>query len=187
MAIVDPEYKFICVDVGGYDRNSDGGILEKSTMGKRLEANTLNVPRNAPLPGQRKDTPIVLIGDKAFALKTYLMKPFPRRLSTSDTRLDNYNYRLCRARCVVENAFGILSKKWRVYKGPIEVKEETTKKIVLATCILHNYLRVKNCDVGLTTDEDESFAAFDQFEHNNQRGPNEALRIQEKFVYFFNS
>jgi len=29
---------------------------------------------------------------------------------------------------VVENAFGILTKKWRVYKGPIEVKEETTKK-----------------------------------------------------------
>jgi len=60
------------------------------------------------------------------------MKPFPQRLSRSDTRLDNYNYILCRARHVVENAFGILTKKWSVYKAPIEVKEETTKKMYIA-------------------------------------------------------
>jgi len=188
MAIVDPDYKFICVDVGGYGRNSDGGILEESTMGKRLEAGTLNVPPNAPLPGQMEDTPMVLIGDEAFALKSYLMKPFPRRLSRSDTRLDNYNYRLCRAMRVVENAFGILTKKWRVYKGPIEVKEETTKKIVLATYILHNYLRLSNSrDIDITSDEDESSAGFSQIEDNNRRGTNESLRIREKFVNFFNS
>ncbi|KAF0710481.1 Reverse transcriptase domain-containing protein, partial [Aphis craccivora] len=41
MATVDPEYKFICIDVGGYGRNSNGGILEKSTMDKWLESGTL--------------------------------------------------------------------------------------------------------------------------------------------------
>jgi len=56
MAIVDPEYKFICIDVGGYGRNSDGGILEESAMGKRLEAGTLNVPKSTPLPGQVENT-----------------------------------------------------------------------------------------------------------------------------------
>ncbi|CAI6355400.1 unnamed protein product [Macrosiphum euphorbiae] len=49
MAIVDPDYKLICVDVGGYGQNSDGGILEESAMGKRLEAGTLNVPKGVPL------------------------------------------------------------------------------------------------------------------------------------------
>lgn len=89
---------------------------------------------------------------------------------------------------MVENAFGILSKKWRIYKGPIEVKEETTKKIVLATCILHNYLRVNNSDVdNITSDEDESSAGFSQIDDNNRRGTNESLRIREKFVNFFNS
>lgn len=114
MAIVDPEYKFICVDVGGYGRNSDWGILEESTMGKRLETGNLNVPKNKPLPGQVEDSPMVLIGDEAFALKPYLLKPFPRRQTRNNVRLDNYNYRLCRARRVVENAFGILTKKWRI-------------------------------------------------------------------------
>jgi len=50
---------------------------------------------------------MILIGDEEFALKTYLMKPFPRRQSRNNERLDTYNYRLCRARRVVENAFGI--------------------------------------------------------------------------------
>lgn len=189
MAIVDPDYKFICVDVGGYGRNSDGGILEESVMGKRLEAGTLNVPESRPLPGKLENTPMVLIGDEAFALKPYLMKPFPRKQSRNNTRLDNYNYRLCRARRVVENAFGILCKKWRIYKGPIEVKEETCIKIVLSTCILHNYLRVKNCDVDNLDedgDEGESFQAFTEIDMNNRRGTNLSLRVREQFVDFFN-
>jgi len=141
----DPDYKFIYVDVGRYGQNSDGEILEESAMGKRLEAGTLNMTKGLPLFGKIEDTPMVLISDEAFALKTYLMKPFPRRQSRNNTRLDTYviRYRLCRARRVVGNAFGILSKKWRVYKGSIELKEDTTIKVILATCILHNYLRVK--------------------------------------------
>ncbi|XP_008179385.1 uncharacterized protein LOC103308193 [Acyrthosiphon pisum] len=117
MAIVDPDYKFICIDVyicidvSGYGRNSDGGILEESIMGKRLEAGTLNVPEDKPLPGKVEKSPMVIIGDEAFSLKTYIMKPFPRRQSRNDRKKDTYNYRLCRARRVVENAFGILAKK----------------------------------------------------------------------------
>jgi hypothetical protein len=95
----------------------------------------LNLPTNKSLPDQVEDSPMVLIGDEAFALKPYLLKPFPRRQSRNNIRLDNYNYRLCRARRVVENAFGILTKKWRIRNRPIEVKEETTIKITMATCI----------------------------------------------------
>ncbi|CAH2000928.1 unnamed protein product [Acanthoscelides obtectus] len=32
MAIVGPDYKFICVDIGGFGKNSDGGIFETSNM-----------------------------------------------------------------------------------------------------------------------------------------------------------
>ncbi|CAH2004359.1 unnamed protein product [Acanthoscelides obtectus] len=35
MAIVGPDYKFICVDIGGFGKNSDGSIFETSNMGKR--------------------------------------------------------------------------------------------------------------------------------------------------------
>lgn len=190
MAIVDFDYNFICVDVGGYGRNSDGGILDETAIGKRLETGTLNLPSNKPLPGQNEAIPMVLIGDEAFALKSYLMKPFPRRLSRLDQRRDKYNYRLCSARRVVENAFGILTKKWRIYKGSIEVKEETTIKIILTTCILHNYIRTKNCDIDTTelTDLDEYklTGALDRLEIDKRRGTKKSLEIREQFVNFFN-
>ena len=32
LAIVGPEYEFLCVDIGAYGRNSDGGIFEESQI-----------------------------------------------------------------------------------------------------------------------------------------------------------
>ncbi|CAI6347218.1 unnamed protein product [Macrosiphum euphorbiae] len=156
-------------------------------MGKRLEADTLNVPKSTPLPGQVENTPMVLIRHEAFALKTYLLKPFPRRLSRNYIRLDTYNYRLCRAKRVVENAFGILTKKWKIYKSTIELKEQTTTLIILTTCILHNYLRIKNFDIDTTAvhseNEDEiTQGALNEFEINNRRGTNKSIQILEHFV-----
>lgn len=37
MAIVGPDYKSICIDIGGFAKYSDGGIFETSNMGKRFE------------------------------------------------------------------------------------------------------------------------------------------------------
>ncbi|CAH2011114.1 unnamed protein product [Acanthoscelides obtectus] len=111
MAIVDPYYKFICVDIGGFGKNSDGGIFEASTMGQRFEAGLMHIPEDKPLPGQREPCPHVLIGDEGFALKPYLMRPLPYRQSKADARKEKYNTGLCRVRRVVENAFGILSQK----------------------------------------------------------------------------
>ena len=34
-AIVDANYKFLCIDIGAYGRNSDGGIFAHSSFGKQ--------------------------------------------------------------------------------------------------------------------------------------------------------
>lgn len=146
LAIADAEYKFICIDVGGYGKNSDGGIFEASNMGQNFMNRTMNVPIDRPLPEQDEPTPCVLIGDEAFSLKSYLMRPFPYTQSKLDPRKDNYNKRLCRARRVVENSFGILVHKWRVFLRPLAMKVQTAIKIVKACCVLHNFLRIKKCD-----------------------------------------
>jgi hypothetical protein len=51
--------------------------------------------------------PHVLVGDEAFLLKTYLMRPYPGSQSKGDSEKSFFNYRLFPARRVVENAFGI--------------------------------------------------------------------------------
>ena len=54
-----------------------------------------------------------------------------------------FNYRLSRARRIVENAFGILSNKFRVFMTPMRLTPDKVVTIVIACCTLHNFLRSK--------------------------------------------
>lgn len=140
LAVVDADYNFVYLDVGNVGRNSDGGVFANSSLSHLLEAEQLFIPNNKPLPCRRIPMPHVLVGDAAFPLKTYIIKPYPGSL-TGQREKEIFNYRLSRARRIVENAFGILSNRFQVYLRPMQLQVETVKKIVLATCALHNFLR----------------------------------------------
>nr|CAI5858212.1 unnamed protein product [Callosobruchus analis] len=55
-----------------------------------------------------------------------------------------FNYRLCRARRVVENVFGILASRFRIFLQPIAIHIESIDAVVLACCTLHNFLRKRS-------------------------------------------
>lgn len=71
LALVDAHYRFIAVDIGGYGRNSDGGLFANSKLGKSLEQNKLNVPKDNALPNTQTIMPYVIVGNEAFPLKNY--------------------------------------------------------------------------------------------------------------------
>ena len=48
---------------------------------------------------------------------------------------------MSRARRVLENAFGILAKKWRISRRSFDVKHEFCDNNIKAYCILHNFVR----------------------------------------------
>ncbi|CAF4890583.1 unnamed protein product [Pieris macdunnoughi] len=73
MALVDANYNFTIVNVGSYGKNSDGGIFANSNLGKELQRKNLSLPASYR-PGS-STAPYVLVGDEAFPLKTYLMRP----------------------------------------------------------------------------------------------------------------
>jgi len=57
------------------------------------------------------------------------------------------NFRQARARRVVENAFGILTTKWRIFRRLIVTNHETITKIVYAACLLHDFMQMQDFSV----------------------------------------
>ncbi|KAL3222167.1 hypothetical protein MRX96_028904 [Rhipicephalus microplus] len=96
LAVVDSDYKFVIVDVGAYGKQSDGGVLEQSKFGCRLENGKLHIPRDLELPNTSHPAPCVFVGDEAFQLRTDFLRPYPGRWLEDEKRI--FNYRLSRAR-----------------------------------------------------------------------------------------
>ena len=115
-------------------------FLSHSDMGKAIEDGSINFPKPEHFGGCNVSLlPYFLVGDEAFALKPWLQCPYPGKSLTEHKRI--FNYRLSRARGIIENTFGILRARWRVFKGPISASVDTVELIVQATVCLHNYLR----------------------------------------------
>ena len=119
MALVDHEYRFSCVDIGAYGSNSDENVFKSLKFGHKLLTRTLNVPAPKVLPNYAGHGPMphVFVADEAFPLNEYIMQPYPRYRESSLPKDEAiFNYRLSRARMVVENSFGILAMRWRLFE-----------------------------------------------------------------------
>jgi hypothetical protein len=133
------------------------------------------------------------------------MKPFS--VKSLDNKRRIFNYRLSRARRVVENAFGILSSVWRVYRKPISLSLDNSKKVVLATVLLHNLLRTKTSTRNIYTppnsiDREDIFTGTLHMGTWRQNGDSQAIQsmgqmssnfysseakeIRDKFTLYFN-
>ena len=140
LAIVDANYKFLWVDIGGRGSNSDAQIFNHSELKECLLHDSIGLPDPAVLPNDIGDElPYYLVGDDAFALSEFMMKPFSRRSMELEERV--FNYCLPRARRVVENAFGILANRWQIILNTMYHEPAVYRKLVETCVILHNYLR----------------------------------------------
>lgn len=67
-----------------------------------------------------------------------MMKPYPGQDLTLAERL--FNYRLSRARRIIENCFGVATSRFRVFPKPIIADVEKVINITKAVVVLHNFL-----------------------------------------------
>ena len=142
VAVVTSDYKFLWIDVSGKGSSSDAHIYNHSDFKDGLATNNIaGWPAPDPLPHDNQDVPYYLVGDDAFSLRTYMMKPYSKRDMERTERL--FNYRLSRARRVVENTFGILANRFQVLLSTMMHDPETVKLLVKACCILHNLMRTR--------------------------------------------
>ena len=70
----------------------------------------------------------------------FMLRPYPKWDELNISKLI-FNYRLSTARRLIENTFGILGSRFRLFRGPIIRKIEDIKQITKAAVILHNFSR----------------------------------------------
>lgn len=139
-----------------------------------------------------------MVADDAFALKPYLMKPYAFRNQIMANRV--FNYRLSRARRIIENVFGIAAARFRILRRPIDLTVENTVNVVLAVCVLHNFLVTRN---GLTRNDVDQEGAdgeieegtwrailrqennFRNIDSHNTRYTDDATEVRETFTNYF--
>ncbi|XP_039764375.1 protein ALP1-like isoform X1 [Pararge aegeria] len=189
LAVADAKYRFVIVDVGAYGRNSDGGILDHSKLGLKLQNDTLNIPQNVSLRGITEELPYVFVADEAFPLTKNIMRPYPaNQLANIEKRV--FNYRLSRARRIVESAFGILQSRFEIFQRRMQVQAKYIDNIILACCSLHNYI-INNATTELPNPLQES-DILESSVDNNVVGDTdiimcEGMVIRDQFKQYFNS
>jgi hypothetical protein len=188
-------------------RICDGGVFLHSSFYNALNNGLLNLPQPSVLPGSEMPIPYVLVADDAFPITSYLMKPYAGELTKGSPKTV-FNYRLSRARRIVENAFGLLASVFGIFHKPLNVKPSTVEDITLACVYLHNFLRrnsaakqlhsppgtldFENIDEGTVKEgewrrEIQNDRGMVRLARTRRNPGNDAKKIRDKFMDYFMS
>jgi len=187
MACADADYKIIWCEVGINGRISDGGVIKQTRFYEKLCSKTLGIPDEEPV-ATGTILPYVFIGDEAFALRPDFIKPYSQQVLTPQRRI--YNYRVSRARRIIENVFGIMASRFKILQTPINLPVVKVDLIILTICALHNFLRTK-CSTYISPEDMQQ----DQFNHeltalqvptNAHNSDRTAKEAREAFEKYFN-
>ncbi|XP_071628653.1 uncharacterized protein [Temnothorax longispinosus] len=147
MAACDAKYRFTWVDIGDYGSQSDGGVWANCDFGQALDADEIDFPPPKEISGSNVTLPFTFVADEAFPLGIHMMRPYARSYRTFGDEERIFNYRLSRARRVIENAFGIMCSRSRILRKDLCSSVETTEDIVKAVVCLHNFLMISEDDL----------------------------------------
>lgn len=148
------------------------------------------MPEPKVLPNTNILLPHVFLGDEAFPLLDNLLKPFQRPQATVDKTKAIFNYRLSRARRLVENSFGISVNRFRIFLTTIDLNISTVENLVTSACIIHNLI-VDETKTFTTDDTEHEISELISEEPDiidNENHPDElnACRIRNLFKDYFN-
>ncbi|XP_041366759.1 uncharacterized protein LOC121381503 [Gigantopelta aegis] len=141
LALVDADYKFLWVDVEVNGSASDAQVFNSLELKDAIDSSDINFPETEPLPHDDQDMPYFIVRDDVFALQTWMMKTFSKRKLSQEERI--FNYRLSRARRIVENAFGILVNRFQCLLTTMRQEPLTVQIIILACCSVHSLMRLR--------------------------------------------
>ena len=103
--------RFLYAGVSAPGSVHDSRLIKSSSIFERI-MNGDAIPKSTFSLGDFVEVPLVTIGDSAFPSYTWLLKCYNE--STRDNQKRNFNSKLCGARVVTENCYGMLKVSFRI-------------------------------------------------------------------------
>ena len=187
-AVVDCNYLFRDIVVGWPGSVHDARVLSNSKIFQSAEENTL-LPKDFTVDVGGKRVAPVLLGDPAYPLLNWLMKPFPENPNTP-RQYRKFNYRLSRARVTVENVFGRWKGRFRRFLKRTDMDVNNVITVIAASCILHNICELNREEL-LSQWEEESCQDILNYPQpdplNNTIDEEDSVSVRDHFMNYFMS
>ena len=122
------------VNIGWPGKVHDARVFANSSCYRKGSNGTLFPDWSRVIGGV--SVPLVILGDPAYPLLPWLMKPYLENASTTPQQR-NFNHRQSRARMVVENSFGRLKGRWRCRLKRNDSHVLNVPNIVSSCVVLH--------------------------------------------------
>ena len=121
-----------------------------------------------------------------------MLRPYPGHDLGDGKCILNYHIQ---ARRIVENAFGILAARWRIYQRRIQLHPKNVDKVikvhVLSTITYRTPLVIQKAapiaKVSEYREEVSASGTLESLRPTGNRGSQEAVNIRDKFNTYFNS
>ena len=160
--IVDLQKRVLWRKIGEKGSAHDSPVFHESSLGQFLEY----------WASKFEERGLYLIGDSAYALRSYLLTPYDNAKpgSTEDT----FNFFLSSQRIYVECAFGEIDRRWGIFWKPLQGSLVNHKYVIDAGLRLHNFIvdfRNEKGDLATAEEEaldrDELDSASDDYQREN--------------------
>jgi len=145
-ALVDHRKRFLDVEIGWPGTVHDKRLFEVSWLSRNFEevlGSLRIIDRVMTGDDATEEIPAFILGDSAYINSRHFVTTYTVGQCNDDASVRHLNFRLSRARYIVENAFALLKARFQMFEKPVRCATDDLPfaiHLVTSAFVLHNFL-----------------------------------------------